>query len=284
MKKNVLFYLLISTLVIGCNRKANNSESINSNSEIASSAETEQSIEQSVDNSQENKSEEALSEVASSEAQSISEVEESSIYEEFSSQEEISSEEEVSSEQSSTSEETSSQVDNSIWTSDVGNYYADLDLTLSGDELLSNLQAINKAKRKSTVGYNAMLKSTASSSKFLYTDYDPNNKSKVIAFYRESSESPSTNVMNREHVWPKSHGGNLVENDIHMPRPTLNSDNSDRGNSFYVEGKVDKTYGWDPYAAGMTEKYRGICARIIFYCCVAAYRKKSPMFSIRLME
>ena len=53
-----------------------------------------------------------------------------------------------------------------------------------------------------------------------------------------------------------------------MTRPTLNSDNSSRGNSFYVEGLHSSSSGWDPYADGMTEFYRGDCARIIMYCAV----------------
>ena len=76
--------------------------------------------------------------------------------------------------------------------------------------------------------------------------------------------------MNKEHVWPKSHGsGGRTDKDIHMVRPTLSSDNSSRGNSFYVEGMNHQSNGWDPKAAGMNEQYRGQAARIIFYCVIA---------------
>lgn len=85
----------------------------------------------------------------------------------------------------------------------------------------------------------------------------------VTAYYKGTPVSESS--MNKEHVWPKSHGGNLFEGDPHMVRPTLNSDNNDRGNSFYVEGKNSKTSGWDPANYGV-EQYRGDAARIIFYC------------------
>lgn len=54
-----------------------------------------------------------------------------------------------------------------------------------------------------------------------------------------------------------------------MTRPTIISDNSSRGNSFYVEGMNSSSNGWDPYTAGFLIKYRGIAARIIFYCVVA---------------
>ena len=71
-------------------------------------------------------------------------------------------------------------------------------------------------------------------------------------------------------MWPKSHGGNLVENDIHMVRPTISTENGSRGNSFYVEGKCNGTYGWDPAMEDFGEEtYRGDSARVIFYCVVA---------------
>ncbi len=141
-------------------------------------------------------------------------------------------------------------------------YYASIDTTKIGTQLLSSLQALNKQKRTYTPGYGGLW------NYYNKTDYDPNNPSQYIAFYRGTSASKGS--MNKEHVWPKSHGGNLVEGDIHMTRPTLSSDNSSRGNSFYVEGKNHSEQGWDPYADGMTEYYRGISARIIFYCVVAA--------------
>ncbi len=75
--------------------------------------------------------------------------------------------------------------------------------------------------------------------------------------------------MNKEHVWPNSKGGNLVEDDLHMVRPTLTSENSARGNEFYVAGaNGDLGTGWDPASCG-NESYRGDAARIIFYCCIA---------------
>ena len=77
--------------------------------------------------------------------------------------------------------------------------------------------------------------------------------------------------MNREHVWPKSHGGNLVEDDIHMIRPTITAENGSRGNSFYVEGMKTEHEGWDPAMESFgDETYRGDSARIIFYCAIAS--------------
>ena len=152
-------------------------------------------------------------------------------------------------------------VANAYTNGDADTYYNDISDTATGTDLLSALQTLNSRKKQKTIGYGSMW------SYYNKTDYDPNNSSKYLAFYRGTSANKSE--MNKEHVWPKSRGGDLVEDDIHMPRPTLTSDNSDRGNSFYVEGKVSTSDGWDPKAAGMTESYRGDSARIIFYCVVA---------------
>lgn len=67
--------------------------------------------------------------------------------------------------------------------------------------------------------------------------------------------------MNKEHTWPDSHGGNKVENDPHVIRPTLTSENSARGNQYYA---ASSSNGWDP-ASFSNAKYRGIAARLTFY-------------------
>ena len=154
-------------------------------------------------------------------------------------------------------------------------YYASIGSNLTGDALLSALRTLNKNKRTSTVGYSAM--GTSPSGQFKYTDYDPSTVqydsngqpygTKIISFYSGNS----TTSFNREHVWPDSHGGNLVEKDIHMPRPTIASENGSRGNSFYVEGMCDQSNGWDPAEEDFGDAtYRGDSARIIFYCVVAS--------------
>ena len=150
------------------------------------------------------------------------------------------------------------------WTNtDFGSYYNSVNFDSSN--LLGELQKLNSQKRTKTVGYSSMW------SYFSQTDYDPNNPSKYLAFYQGTSASKGE--MNKEHVWPKSHGsGGGVEHDIHAIRPTLSADNSSRGNSFYVEGMCHSSNGWDPKAAGMNEQYRGQAARIIFYCVVADSR------------
>ncbi len=154
------------------------------------------------------------------------------------------------------------QPDKNGWTNnDFNNYYSSINLSLNGNQLLNDLRSLNSAKKTKNIGYKNLW------NYYDKTDYDPNHSGKYLAFYRGTSASRSD--MNKEHVWPNSRGGNLVEGDIHMPRPTLTSDNSSRGNSFYVEGKDSSSAGWDPKAAGMNEQYRGQAARILFYCVVA---------------
>ena len=159
-------------------------------------------------------------------------------------------------------------------TQDINEYYSSISETATGDTLLSQLRSLNSIKRKSTVGYGSM--GTSASGKFKYTDYDPNTiqydengqpyGTKILSFY----SSNSCTSFNREHVWPNSHGGNVVENDIHMPRPTIPAENGSRGNSFYVEGMKHNSNGWDPAMESFgVENYRGDSARIVFYCVIA---------------
>ena len=158
--------------------------------------------------------------------------------------------------------------------SELASYYSSITDSMSGDTLLSALQSLNSSKRKKTVGYSTM--GTSTSGAFIYTDYDLNSTAtdsngqtygtKVASFYTKTASTS----WNREHVWPNSHGGNLVEADIHMTRPTITSENSSRGNSFYVEGKNSSSAGWDPYTAGYDAACRGECARIILYAVVAS--------------
>lgn len=154
---------------------------------------------------------------------------------------------------------------------DATTYYSGVSDSLSGESLLSSLRSLNSSKRKSTVGYSSM--GTTPSGQFKYTDYvlssvkyDSNGQpygEQIVSFYSGNA----TTSFNREHVWPNSHGGNVIENDIHMPRPTIASENGSRGNSFYVEGKCSGTAGWDPAMESFGDAtYRGDSARIIFYC------------------
>lgn len=153
---------------------------------------------------------------------------------------------------------------------EIGNYYSSIDSTDNGTSLLNKLHNINTNNLKSRVGYSKM------PTQFYKTDYDPNNTSNLLSYYSGKSAKYAGN-MNREHVWPASRtvggrGSDPLEDDIHMVRPTLTSENSARGNAFYVEGGDGKgsnnSNGWDP-ASFNVESYRGDAARIIFYCAIA---------------
>lgn len=161
---------------------------------------------------------------------------------------------------------------------DAATYYNSIDDSQSGNTLLTALRTLNLSKRQSTVGYDSM--GTTPSGQFKYTDYDSNYVqydsngqpygTKISSFYTYTSATS----WNREHVWPNSHGGGkggdagspYPDADIHMPRPTISSENSSRGNSFFVEGMSHSSNGWDPYTAGYSENSRGEAARITFYC------------------
>ncbi|MBQ0009093.1 MAG: Ig-like domain-containing protein [Firmicutes bacterium] len=161
---------------------------------------------------------------------------------------------------------------------DAATYYSGINNTLEGSSLLSALQSLNSTRKKASIKYDDM--GTTPSGLFRYTDYDPKTVTydkngqpygtRLTTFYSENS---ATDGMNREHVWPQSHGGKTVENDIHMPRPTLIKENGSRGNSFYVEGKKHSVNGWDPAMESFgVESYRGDSARITLYCVVANSR------------
>ena len=166
---------------------------------------------------------------------------------------------------SNTSTGTSSG--NTSTSTDTGNYYSTISSSATGTTLLTSLRSLNSTKRTRTVGYRNM------GQYYKQTDGDPTNSNNIISFYSGTSApfngSFQTNF-NREHVWPNSRGGSAVEDDIHVTRPTLTAENSSRGNSFYVQGMNSSSNGWDPGAVSWGDaKYRGIAARIIFYCVVA---------------
>jgi len=156
-----------------------------------------------------------------------------------------------------------------------GNYYDGIDSNQSGDTLKNALRSLNSSKISRLVGYSGM--GTNKYGYFRYTDYDPETVqydsngmpygTKLVGYYtlKSSQGKISNNVnegeLNREHVWPKSHGGNLMEEDIHMPRPAFTDDNGARGNDFYGTAAFDSGYE--------VPNYRGDAARIIFYCAMA---------------
>jgi len=146
---------------------------------------------------------------------------------------------------------------------DTKEYYASIDDSKTGNDLLNELNALNNTKRKKKITY-AGLKTALQ-----YTEIDPNGttpQGKMYGFYDNAlvaSTWDNEKTWNREHVWPKSRGGDKVEADLLMPRPTSVSINSERGNKVY--GTASGAYDPGKYIA----EYRGIAARIVFYCAIA---------------
>lgn len=143
-----------------------------------------------------------------------------------------------------------------------GNYYDSISSSLSGDSLLKALNTLNNSKKKRNVTYDGMRQFLPKSD----TDWlgtVPSNK--FVGFYNNEilpSTWDSGATWNREHTWPKAHGGGSVDADAHMVRPTSSKVNSSRGSDFFAASGA-----YDP--GEYDTCYRGICARIIFYCAIA---------------
>ena len=150
-------------------------------------------------------------------------------------------------------------------TGDAETYYNGISSSLTGSSLLTKLQELNSAKRRTLISYNSMFS--------YFSKTDPGTSSgKVTSFYTGKNCTSVT----REHIWPysklvlndhtgNSRGDNDIEKDLQMIRPADSSINEDRGNSFYT---MPDGQGYDPGGLG-DETYRGEAARIIFYCVVA---------------
>lgn len=164
----------------------------------------------------------------------------------------------------STSTTSGSTSSSSTTTSvDPGDYYASITESMSGDALKNALNELNTSKRKRKIGYDGF------KTYFQYTEIDWNGttpEGKMVGFYDNSYVNnywDNEKTWNREHVWPNSLGGSKVEGDIFMPRPTNKNLNSERGNKFY--GESSSTYDAGKYV----KEYRGVAARIVFYCAIA---------------
>lgn len=139
----------------------------------------------------------------------------------------------------------------------IDTYYQSVDLNGTGSGLKSALETLLKNERNASFTYK-----THESKVFPYTDVDPlrPNDGYIVSFY-SGTPVKGYSGMNKEHTWPNSHGGGKIENDPHVIRPTLTSENSARGNQYFAETSSN---GWDP-ASFNNVKYRGIAARIAFY-------------------
>ena len=142
-----------------------------------------------------------------------------------------------------------------------------INLTLRGAEFRNALQTIMAGKRKTYGDYSSCLTIGAKAAAY------PNaNSSTFVPFYHDATTLATTSQCNREHTWPNSRGTGKTGPgaDPFIIRPTLSSENSDRGNLFYgTKGKDQKE--WDPASCGF-EAARGEAARVILYTATMYYK------------
>lgn len=113
---------------------------------------------------------------------------------------------------------------------------------LKDDALLEQLAKIMSEKHRYYTSYGDVRGAMA------YSDEDPNDPKRLIAFYAGVSIPNAWNsgsLYNREHVWCKSLSGGLFPNvsngdtsagaDIHQLRPSIQTVNSTRGNKLYAD-------------------------------------------------
>lgn len=143
-----------------------------------------------------------------------------------------------------------------------------INISLRGAEFRNALQTIMAGKRTRTTSYDNCKALGAKAAAY------PNaNSSTFVPFYHDSSRLATQGECNREHTWPNSRGTgtNGPGADPFIIRPTLTSENSDRGNNFYgTKGKANKE--WDPASCGF-EAARGESARVILYAATMYYKE-----------
>ena len=242
------------------------SEDNNSSSEDVSSSEIS-SIESSseayseviIDSSEEGSSSAASSIYSSSESSSSV----------ISSSEQISSSSAASSSSAQSSSTTSSSSSSSSYSvppvEDDPNW--NVNLSLRGAEFRNALQTIMAGKKTKTTSYSNCLSLGAKAAA-----YPTSSSSTFVPFYHDATVTATTSQCNREHTWPNSRGTGTSGPgaDPFIIRPTLTSENSDRGNYFYgTRGKSAKE--WDPASCGF-EASRGESARVILYAATMYYQ------------
>ena len=272
MKKNKnlpIIIAIVALLLSGCGHKTKPSSIISSNA--IPSSEVENS---SIAASSENPNSETSSETISS-SEDIS----STISSSETSSEAISSSEASSSaisssleQSSSTPASSSSSVPSSSSSSTPSSYIEpdpvwNVDLTLRGAQFRNALQTKMAAKQTKTTTYSNCLSLGAKAAAYPNAD-----SSTFVPFYHDATVTATQGQCNREHTWPNSRGSGKEGPgaDPFIIRPTLTSENSDRGNYFYgLRGKNNKE--WDPASCGF-EAARGESARVILYAATMYYK------------
>lgn len=159
-------------------------------------------------------------------------------------------------------------------TDNTGNYYSSISDTDSGSTLLTNLHNLMDTTHTNYVSYSSLANH--------YKSSDPHSSGGVKCFY----SGEKTSSFNKEHVWPQSSSGSSTTqlygesyggSDLLHIRPTINTYNSKRGNSYFGPIFGNKNgLGKISYQGGGTTYYtsnvfepadciKGDVARIIMY-------------------
>ena len=166
---------------------------------------------------------------------------------------------------SSSQNNTSSNNSSSDPQSGSGDTRWNINVSLRGAEFRNALQTIMAGKKVKTISYSECLGVGAKAAAY------PNaSSSTFVPFYHDASVTATTGQCNREHTWPNSRGSGKSGPgaDPFIIRPTLTSENSDRGNLFYGNTKSNE---WDPASCGF-EAARGESARVILYAATMYYK------------
>ena len=171
----------------------------------------------------------------------------------------------VSSNSNESTTSTSSSSSSSTSSTSSGDPVWNINISLRGAEFRNALQTIMAGKRTTTTTYSNCKSVGAKAAAY------PNaNSSTFVPFYHDATRLATFSECNREHTWPNSRGtGESGPGaDPFIIRPTLTSENSDRGNKFYGTGSSE----WDPASCGF-EASRGESARVILYCATMYYKE-----------
>ena len=164
----------------------------------------------------------------------------------------------------STSSSTTSSSSSASSSTPSGDPVWNINISLRGAEFRNALQTIMNGKRTTTATYSECKSIGARAAAY------PNaNSSTFVPFYHDTSRLATQSECNREHTWPNSRGTGTEGPgaDPFIIRPTLTSENTDRGNKFYGTGSNE----WDPASCGF-EASRGESARVILYAATMYYK------------
>ena len=171
----------------------------------------------------------------------------------------------ISSNSDESTTSTSSSSSSSTSSTNSGDPVWNINISLRGAEFRNALQTIMAGKRTTTTTYSNCKSVGAKAAAY------PNaNSSTFVPFYHDATRLATFSECNREHTWPNSRGTGETGPgaDPFIIRPTLTSENTDRGNKFYGTGSSE----WDPASCGF-EAARGESARVILYCATMYYKE-----------